>query len=141
MPAQRAAARSARSSAASSAARLRQAPGTPLAVGREAAAAGLEHLDAALAQQRDVGLVAGCSHMRSFIAGATSTGQRAASAVARQQVVGEPVGELGDRVGRGRRDQEDVGGGGQREVAGRVVVGQRLAGEGAAQRVALERRR
>jgi len=46
--------------------------------------------------------------------------------------------ELGDGVGRGRRDQIGVAVGGQLEVADRVVLGPRLAGEGAAQRVAIE---
>ncbi len=82
--------------------------------------------------------VAGCSYMRLFIAGAITSGQRAASAQLRQQVVGEAGGELGDRVGRGGRDQIHVGVGDQLQVAERLVRRRRLVGEGAARGVALE---
>ena len=67
--------------------------------------------------------VAGCSHMWLFIAGATSSGQRRGERGARQQVVGEAGGELGDGVRRGRRDDEDVRVADELEVAERVVVG------------------
>ena len=53
--------------------------------------------------------VAGCAHMRGFIAGATSTGPRCASAASVEQVVGEAVRELRERVRRARRDDEQVG--------------------------------
>ena len=55
-----------------------------------------------------------------------------------EQVVGEAAGQLGDRVRRGRRDQEDVGARDELEVPDRLVPGERVAGERAAQRVALE---
>jgi hypothetical protein len=61
-------------------------------------------------------------------------GQRSA----REQVVGQPVGELGDRVGRRRRDQVGVGVADQLEVAGRVVRWRLLIGERAPGGVALE---
>ena len=51
-----------------------------------------------------------------------------------------PGRQLGDRVGRGRGDEEGVAVGDQLEVADRVVLGLRIAGEGAAHRVALELR-
>ena len=53
--------------------------------------------------------VAGCSHMRSFIAGATSSGQVAASAALVSRLSARPCGELGDACSptpgrrRGRR--------------------------------------
>ena len=47
--------------------------------------------------------------MRTFIAGATSTRPPKASAVSREDVVGDAVRELGERVGRERRDDEQVG--------------------------------
>src|SRR6185436_5241973 len=54
------------------------------------------------------------------------------------EVVGQAGGELGQRVGRRRREQVDVGVGDQLEVRERVVVGRRLVGERAAGGVALE---
>ena len=53
--------------------------------------------------------VAGCSYIASFIAGATISGRRQASAAAVSRLSARPCGELGDRVGRRRRDQESVG--------------------------------
>ena len=61
--------------------------------------------------------VAGCSYMREFIAGASSSGQRAASAQLVSRLSARPRGELGDRVGRRGGDQEQVGVGHQLEVA------------------------
>ena len=77
-------------------------------------------------------------HIRSFIAGATSSGAGRGQRGAGQQVVGQAVSELGDRVGRGGDDREDVGARHQLEVRDRVVVGSRVAGEGAAGGIALE---
>ena len=82
--------------------------------------------------------VAGCSYMREFIAGATSSGQPAARAQLREQVVGQARGELGDRVGRRGSDQEQLGVGHQLEVAERVVVRRALVGERPAGGIALE---
>ena len=114
-------------------------PGPASPCGRQAPAAGLEHGRAARAQRRDVRLRRGVLphlvvHRRARRAAGSVGGERGA----RQEVVGEPGGELGDRVRRGRRDREDVGVADELEVAERVVVGQRLAGERAARRVALE---
>ena len=78
--------------------------------------------------------VAASAYMRSFIAGATRRG----AAQARKEVVSiesaMPGGELGDRVGRGRRDQVGVAVGGQLEVADRVVA--RAAGRRGRRRAA-----
>ena len=52
--------------------------------------------------------VAGCSHIRTFIAGAASTGP-GRPAPLRQHAVCESVGELRERVRRQRRDDEQVG--------------------------------
>jgi hypothetical protein len=55
-----------------------------------------------------------------------------------QQVVGQAVGELGDRVRARGRDEERVGVGDELEVAERLVVRWALIAECAAGRVALE---
>ena len=81
--------------------------------------------------------VAGCSYIASFIAGASEQRAPAGERGGAQQVVGLPGGELGERVGRGGRDEEDVGGLGQLEVRERRVRRRRVAREGAAQRVGL----
>ena len=47
--------------------------------------------------------------MRGFIAGATSTGPRCASAASVRTLSAEPVRELRERVRRARRDDEQVG--------------------------------
>ena len=78
--------------------------------------------------------------MRSFIAGATRRG----AAQARNEVVSiesaHPGRELGEGVGRGRRDEVGVAVGGELEVPDRIVRGRGVPGEGAAHRVALELR-
>ena len=73
--------------------------------------------------------VAACSYMWLFIAGATSTGHVGGQRAAAEQVVGQPGGELGDRVRRGRRDQVHVGVAHELQVAERIVRGQRVAGK------------
>ena len=80
--------------------------------------------------------MAACSYIASFMAGATISGRAARQRGGGEQVVGGAVGELGERVGRRRRDQEEVGALDQREVRERGVLGRRVAREGAAQRVA-----
>ena len=60
--------------------------------------------------------VAGCSHMRTFIAGATSSGAGVESALCGHDVVGEAPRQLRERVGRARRDAHHGG------VARRVEV-------------------
>ena len=79
---------------------------------------------------------AGCSYMWLFMAGASSNGGRG-ECRAREHVVGETLGELGDRVGRGRRDQVDVGVGHKRQVTDWIVLGRGLSGK-APRGVALE---
>ena len=97
--------------------RLGQPADAPLARRAERAGAGLEHGRAARAQRGEVGLRGGCSYIASFIAGATISGRRQASAARGEQVVGLAGGELGERVrGRGR-DEEDVGALDELEVA------------------------
>ena len=61
--------------------------------------------------------VAGCSYIAPFMAGATISGRRQASAAAVSRLSAWPGGELGDRVGGGRGDQEGVGALDQLEVA------------------------
>ena len=82
--------------------------------------------------------VAGCSYMRLFIAGASTSGQLAASARAGEHVVGEPGRELGDRVRGRRRDHVHLGLRDELQVADRVVRRRLLAGERAAGGIALE---
>ena len=53
--------------------------------------------------------VAGCSHIRPFIAGATSSGPRCASAASVEDVVGDALRELRERVRGARRHDEQVG--------------------------------
>ena len=73
--------------------------------------------------------VAGCSHMRTFMAGAARTGPRKASPSCGEDVVGEPVRQLGERVRRERRDDEQVRVDEVRvEVPRRLAAGERLEG-------------
>jgi hypothetical protein len=60
--------------------------------------------------------VAGCCHMRTFIAGATTTGLSVASrtVVARSSAIRRPS---GDEVGGGRADEDQVGGAAELDVA------------------------
>ena len=118
--------------------RLGQAPDAPLVPGAQRAGAGVDDDHAALAQEREVGLrgrvlVHVVVHRRRDEDGAGG-GQRGRG----QQVVGQAVGQLGDRVGGRRRDQEGVGVADQLEVAERVVLRRRLIGERAPGGVALE---
>ena len=73
-----------------------------------------------------------------FIAGATTTGQVAASAQLLKQVVRQPVRELRERVRRGGGDQVDLRVGDQRQMAERLVRRGGFSREGAARGVALE---
>ena len=52
---------------------------------------------------------AGFAHIPPFIAGATTTGPANESSERAQQVVGQPAGRLGQEVGRGRGDAEQLG--------------------------------
>ena len=60
--------------------------------------------------------VAGWSHMRGCIAGAASTGPARTERERRHEVVGAPVGEAREHVGRGRDDRDEVGALGERHV-------------------------
>ena len=53
--------------------------------------------------------VAGCSHISVCIAGANTTGQRAVSSVLVSRSSAMPVRGLGEQVGGGRRDHDQVG--------------------------------
>ena len=109
-----------------------------LSLRREAAGVGLDHVHAAGAQRVEVG-----AHGGVFVHAVVHRGRhddRAGGGErgARQQVVGEAAGELGDRVGGGGRDQVEVGVAHQLEVADRLVGRGLLAGERPARGVALE---
>ena len=100
-----------------------QAAAAELAARGELALVGLDHLDPALAQRRQVRLgrrvgVHAVVHRRR-----DQARRRAGEEGGGEHRVGDAGGELGDRVGRGRRDQEGVAVGGQLEVADRVVAG------------------
>ena len=81
--------------------------------------------------------VAGCSYIALFMAGATISGRRHASAAAVSRLSAWPWASLASVLADAGRDQEHVGVLDQREVRERRVLGQRIAGEGAAQRVRL----
>ena len=68
-----------------------------------------DQLDPRSASSAAFACVAGCSHMRTFIAGATSDRPAKCERRLGEDVVGEPVRELGERVRRQRRDHEQVG--------------------------------
>ena len=82
--------------------------------------------------------VAGCSYIALFMAGATISGRRHASAAAVSRLSACPCASLASVCARRRRDQVYVGALDQREVRERRVIGQRVARERAAQRVRLE---
>ena len=69
------------------------------------------------------------AYIRSFIAGATSRGAVQARKEVVEHRVGDPGGELGDRVRRGGRDQVGVRVGGDLEMADRVVLGRGSPGK------------
>ena len=76
--------------------------------------------------------VAGCAHIRGFIAGATSTGPAVGERGFGEEVVGDAVGELRERVRGARRDDEQVGPGQvQIEVLVRRAARESLEGLGA----------
>ncbi len=82
--------------------------------------------------------VAACSYIALFIAGATTSGQVAASAEVQSRLSAKALRELRQRVRRGRRDQIQIGVGDQLQVAQWLVRWRRLAGERPARRIALE---
>ena len=116
---------------------LRQAAGPVLAQRRERPGPRLEHSYPTRAQTVDV-LLGGRMLVHRPVHG-RSDDQRspARQCGRRQQVVGVPVRELGECVGRRRGDHERVGPLDQLEVRERGVLGRGIAGERAAQRVAL----
>ena len=69
--------------------------------------------------------VAACSHMRTFIAGATSTGLSVASSSVERQIVRQPGRHLRQDVGRGRRDHDKIGAARKLDVPHLALVGQR----------------
>jgi hypothetical protein len=78
---------------------------------------------AALRSSATFACVAGCSHMRWFIAGAIAIGAVGGQAQRADEVVGEAVRELGQRVGGGRREHDDVGPAREFDVAHRRFGG------------------
>ena len=52
--------------------------------------------------------VAALSHMRGFMAGATSTGLSVASSTHEAEVVGMPARHFGEQVGGGRCDHDQI---------------------------------
>ena len=117
---------------------LGQAPDPGLAVRRETAARRDEHVDPALAQRRDVRLGRRVfPHPRVHRRRDDHRAARDERACG-QERVRLALGELRDRVRRGRGDQEHVGRLGEREMPGRVVRRDRIARVGPAQRIALE---
>ena len=121
--------------------RLRHPAAAVLAAGGERALAGLDHLDAALAQGRDVG--AGRRRLPHPPVHRRGDDPRrgAGEERGRQQRVADPGGQLRDRVRRGGGDDERIGALDDRQVGDRVMRGQLVAGIGAAQRVAARTRR
>ena len=119
--------------------RVGQPAAAALAARGEEALARLDHLDPALAQGRQVGLGGGVGVHAVVHRRGDEPRRRAGEEGGRQHRVGEAARQLGERVGRGGRDEEGVAVGGQLEVADRVVaLLPGFAGEGAAHRVALE---
>ena len=85
-----------------------------------------DDVDAARGQQRRCcAAVAACCHMRTFIAGATSTGLSVASSTRRGEIAGQARGHLRQDVGRGRRHHHQVGAARELDVAHLALVGQR----------------
>jgi hypothetical protein len=118
--------------------RLGEAAHPPLALGPERADAGVEQRHPPRAKRREVRLRGGVLvHVVVHRRGDEDRARRGERR-AREEVVGQAVGELGDRVRARRGDQEDVGVADELEMAERVVVGWHLVGERAARRVALE---
>ncbi len=99
--------------------RLRHPPHAELAFRGLALIRPDEH-DATRTQRLGIHAGRRCAHMRGFIAGATSTGPRCASAASVRTLSAMPVRELGQRVRRARRDDEQVG---ARQVEVDVVSG------------------
>ena len=81
--------------------------------------------------------MAGCSYIAPFMAGATISGRRQASAAAVSRLSAWPPASLAIVFADAGRDQERVGALDQLEVRERRVLGRRVAGERAAQRVGL----
>ena len=117
---------------------LGQPPDAVLAVGGELALAGCDDRHAARASSSRLACVAGFRYIRLFIAGATATGQAAASAAVRHRLSAWPWASLAIVFAVAGRDQVQVGALDQREVADRRALGQRLARVGAARRIGLE---
>ena len=116
----------------------RQPADAPFAARGERSLLGLDHPHIALAQGRQVRLGGGIRVHTVVHRRGNGTRRRAGQERCGQHRVGDPGGELGDRVRRRRCDQVDVGVGGQLEVADGVVVGEWIAREGATEGIAPE---
>jgi hypothetical protein len=117
--------------------RLGQAPDALLAERRQRAGARLEHDRAARAQQREVGLRGRVLVHRRVHRGREDQRPPARERRRGEQVVGVPVGELGERVGARGRDGEDVRALDELQVPDRRVRRGGVAREGAPHRVVL----
>ena len=118
--------------------RLAQAAGAPLPLRSERAGAGVQNGDPARAQDVQVGLRRRVRPHLVVHRRGDEDGAGGGEGGRGDEVVGEAVRELGDRVRRGRRDQVGVGIAHELEVRERVVLGRRLIGERAPRGVALE---
>ncbi len=116
---------------------LGQAAGAVLTARGEGALVGLDHLHPALAQEVEVSLRRGVA-VHAVVHRGRHEARRVAGEERRgQHRVGRAGGELRDRVGGSRSDEEDVATLREREVANRLVLGHRLARPHAPHLVAL----
>jgi hypothetical protein len=116
---------------------LRETSDALLAPGGQTPGIGLDHVHAALAQGGQIGLRGGM--LVHVVVHRRRDDERAARSqrAAAKQVVGQAVGELGDRVRRGRGDQEEIGVAHELQVAERLVQGRLLIGERPPRRIVL----
>ena len=116
--------RSRRSHASEQLRGLREPADALLALGGEPPVPGLDDTRAPLAQRRRFACVAGCSYMRLFIAGAITSGQRAASAQLVSRLSAMPAASLAIVFAEAGAIRYSVGVRDKLEVADRLVRGQ-----------------
>ena len=109
--------------------RLRQPADPELARRAERTRARLEHVTPRARSVSRFACVAGCSYIALFMAGATISGRRHASAAAVSRLSACPCASLASVCADAGRDDVDVGVLDQREVRERRVLGQRIARE------------
>jgi len=83
---------------------------------REIADAGIDDAHAAGREVSRFAVTAGCSHMLVFIARRQKDGGPRGENTARQEVVGDPFANLPMRLAGGRRDEQQVQAGRERDV-------------------------